>query len=339
MQLLGDDRRIHLLRKTGNQYRSVTSQAGWASYNGETSGSRYSPLTQISKSNVGRIGAEVDLQPAQHVAAAGDAGRGRRRDVCDERQRVLRARRRQRSRDLALPASADQGPGRQRRRRREPRRRRRRRSRVHGHRSRAPHRAQPPHGRAPLGNRDGGLAPELQRDRRAAAGRQPRRHRHVRRRRRRARLRGRVRSVDRQRGVALLDGSAAGRAGIGDVAGQGHRASGRDDVDDGRVRSAARYDLLAGRQPGTRSDRRRSRRRQSLYRFDRGARCEDRRAEVALPVHAARRLGLRRAGDAGAGGRDLAGASRASSWCRPTATDSSTCSIAPTASSSSARST
>ena len=55
MQLLGDDRRIHLLRKAGDQYRSVTSQAGWASYNGETSGSRHSPLTQISKSNVATL--------------------------------------------------------------------------------------------------------------------------------------------------------------------------------------------------------------------------------------------------------------------------------------------
>ena len=237
MQLLGDDRRIHLLRKTGDQYRSVTSQAGWASYNGETSGSRYSPLTQISKSNVAHAGAEVDLQPAQHIAAAGDAGRRRRRDVCDERERVLRARRRQRPGDLALPASADEGAGRQRRRRRQPRRQRRRRSRVHGDRSRAPHRAQPPYRRAAVGDRDGGLAPELQRHRRAAARRQPRRHRHVGRRRRRARIRRRVRSVDRQGSVAVLDRAAAGRAGVRDLAGQGHRASGRDDVDDRRVRS------------------------------------------------------------------------------------------------------
>jgi alcohol dehydrogenase (cytochrome c) len=55
MQLLGDDRRIHLLRKTGSRYRPVTSQAGWASYNGETSGSRYSPLTQIGKGNVASL--------------------------------------------------------------------------------------------------------------------------------------------------------------------------------------------------------------------------------------------------------------------------------------------
>jgi alcohol dehydrogenase (cytochrome c) len=55
LQLLGDDRRIHLLRKTGEQYRAVTSQADWPSYNGQTTGSRYSPLTQITKGNAGRL--------------------------------------------------------------------------------------------------------------------------------------------------------------------------------------------------------------------------------------------------------------------------------------------
>jgi alcohol dehydrogenase (cytochrome c) len=52
LQLLGDDRSLHLLRKSGGRYRSVTSQADWPSYNGQTSGSRYSPLAQITTSNV-----------------------------------------------------------------------------------------------------------------------------------------------------------------------------------------------------------------------------------------------------------------------------------------------
>ena len=68
-------------------------------------------------------GAEVDLQPAEHVDAAGDAGRGRRRDVRDERQPVLRARRRHRARDLALLAPANERPHRQRGGRHQPRRR------------------------------------------------------------------------------------------------------------------------------------------------------------------------------------------------------------------------
>jgi alcohol dehydrogenase (cytochrome c) len=54
LQLLGDDRRIHLLRTTGEQYRAVTSQTDWPSYNGQTSGSRYSPLAQITARNVAR---------------------------------------------------------------------------------------------------------------------------------------------------------------------------------------------------------------------------------------------------------------------------------------------
>src|SRR5262245_18858176 len=55
LQLLGDDRKIHLLRKRGTLYRAVTSQADWPSYNGQTNGSRYSPLAQITARNVARI--------------------------------------------------------------------------------------------------------------------------------------------------------------------------------------------------------------------------------------------------------------------------------------------
>jgi alcohol dehydrogenase (cytochrome c) len=55
LQLLGDDRRLHLLRRNGARYRPVTSRVGWPSYNGATSGSRYSPLDQITPGNVGRL--------------------------------------------------------------------------------------------------------------------------------------------------------------------------------------------------------------------------------------------------------------------------------------------
>jgi alcohol dehydrogenase (cytochrome c) len=54
LQLLGNDRKIHLFRKSGDRYRAVTSQSDWPSYNGQTSGSRYSPLAQITASNVSR---------------------------------------------------------------------------------------------------------------------------------------------------------------------------------------------------------------------------------------------------------------------------------------------
>ena len=56
MQILGDDRRAHLLRETTpGRYRAVTSQRGWTSYNGQINGNRYSPLTQITTDNVARL--------------------------------------------------------------------------------------------------------------------------------------------------------------------------------------------------------------------------------------------------------------------------------------------
>ena len=56
MQLLGDDRRVHLLRETSSgRYREVTSQVGWTTYNGQPSGNRYSTLTQITTGNVSRL--------------------------------------------------------------------------------------------------------------------------------------------------------------------------------------------------------------------------------------------------------------------------------------------
>jgi alcohol dehydrogenase (cytochrome c) len=56
MQLLGDDRRAHLLRETAaGRYRAVTSQTGWTTYNGQASGNRYSTLTEIAPGNVARL--------------------------------------------------------------------------------------------------------------------------------------------------------------------------------------------------------------------------------------------------------------------------------------------
>ena len=62
-----------------------------------------------------------------------------------------------------------------------------------------------------------------------------------------------------------------------------------------------------------------------------GARSQDRHAEVVLPVHAARSLGLGRDADVRARRRRLAGAAAQADAARRAATDSSTCSIAPTA--------
>ena len=56
MQLLGDDRAVHLLREAaGGRYREVTSQAEWPAYNGQPTGNRYSPLAGITAANVGRL--------------------------------------------------------------------------------------------------------------------------------------------------------------------------------------------------------------------------------------------------------------------------------------------
>ena len=55
MQILSDDHRLHLLRKTGERYREVTSKSDWPGYNGEPGGSRFSQLAQINTANVARV--------------------------------------------------------------------------------------------------------------------------------------------------------------------------------------------------------------------------------------------------------------------------------------------
>ena len=58
MQLLGEDQKLYLLRKAGDRYRVVTSQADWPSYNGGTTGGRYSELKQITDKNIGNLQAK-----------------------------------------------------------------------------------------------------------------------------------------------------------------------------------------------------------------------------------------------------------------------------------------
>ena len=165
-------------------------------------------------------GAEVDLQPAQRPAPAGHAGGGRRRDVRDERQRVLRARRGHRAADLAVPARAHARHDRQRRRRHQPRRGRGRRPGVHGHRSRASDRARSGDRRSGVGHRDGRLPAELRRHGRAAHGGQSGGVGRVGRRRGRARLHRRLRPGHRQGSLAVLDRAAPRRARLRHVEGR-----------------------------------------------------------------------------------------------------------------------
>jgi alcohol dehydrogenase (cytochrome c) len=44
LQLRTDDGRVHLLRRSGDRYRGVTSSADWPTYNGEPGGNRYTTL-------------------------------------------------------------------------------------------------------------------------------------------------------------------------------------------------------------------------------------------------------------------------------------------------------
>jgi alcohol dehydrogenase (cytochrome c) len=55
MQLLGDDRRLHLLRPAGDKYRRVTSDVDWPTYHGQLGGNRFTTLDQIHKGNVARL--------------------------------------------------------------------------------------------------------------------------------------------------------------------------------------------------------------------------------------------------------------------------------------------
>jgi alcohol dehydrogenase (cytochrome c) len=55
VQLRTSDGQIHLLRRAGDRFRAVTSQADWTTYDGQYSGNRFSGLRQIDKTNVARL--------------------------------------------------------------------------------------------------------------------------------------------------------------------------------------------------------------------------------------------------------------------------------------------
>ena len=231
VQVLDENHKLHLLRLTappwsgsstvltaspstmlgpGARYREVTSQADWPTYNGEPSGNRYSPLTQINRATSARwrrsgcsalpSAARLQVTPVvvdgvMYVTA---------------RQRVLRARRRQRPPDLALPAAAHARAW-----------------------SATPPAASIAASASPatacswspinahliaLNRFTGALLWDTEMadwrqnynaTSRAAGGRQPGDLGHLRRRRRRARIRRRVRSGHRQGSLALLDRAAA----------------------------------------------------------------------------------------------------------------------------------
>jgi len=64
MQLLSDDRKLHLLRRVGDRYRRVTSGVDWPTYHGDVSGNRFSALDQIHKGNLGRLAPRWTYSPS-----------------------------------------------------------------------------------------------------------------------------------------------------------------------------------------------------------------------------------------------------------------------------------
>ena len=67
LQIRTDDGRVRLLRKMGDRYRLVTSQADWPTYHGDPGGNRYTTLTQIDKNSVARLTAKW-MFPLPNVA-------------------------------------------------------------------------------------------------------------------------------------------------------------------------------------------------------------------------------------------------------------------------------
>jgi alcohol dehydrogenase (cytochrome c) len=55
LQLRTDDKRVHLLRRSGEMFRPVTSEVSWPTYNGDPGGNRYTTLTEINKDTVKRL--------------------------------------------------------------------------------------------------------------------------------------------------------------------------------------------------------------------------------------------------------------------------------------------
>jgi alcohol dehydrogenase (cytochrome c) len=55
LQIRTADSKIHLMRRSGEHFREVTSQTDWPAYDGGFGGNRYTALRQIDKTNVSRL--------------------------------------------------------------------------------------------------------------------------------------------------------------------------------------------------------------------------------------------------------------------------------------------
>ena len=252
--------------------------------------------------------AEVGASDAHAGKSGGHAAGGRWRDVCHAAsERCVRARCRDRAAVLVLrpqPAREDQRLLRS----GESRAGHAWQSFVHGHGGRTPGGAGCENRRRDLGRRGGRSHEGLQRDG-GPAGRERQDHHGRRGRRvRHPRLRGRLRRRDRQARLALPHHTRAWGAGIGDVEGQRVENRRGLDVGNGLLRSAVEPSLLGNRQRVAGLEWRRASGRQSVYGERGGAVARHRKAEVAFPIHSARRARLRRGADPCAGGRRIPGA-------------------------------
>ena len=168
MQVLTDDKRVHLLRRAGEPLSRGHVAERLADLQRRPA---RQPLHHDDSDQQGQrraAGAEMGLHDSRRRQLAGHAGRRRRHHVRRQSQRVLRARCGHRPADLALSAAAFEGANCG---ARQPRRQHRRRPAVHGHRRRASAGAEPVHRRAAVGHHDGRLAQELLGDLGAAASR------------------------------------------------------------------------------------------------------------------------------------------------------------------------
>jgi alcohol dehydrogenase (cytochrome c) len=55
VQVRSGDGRVHLLRRSGDRFREVTSGTDWPTYNGDPGGNRYTTLTAIDKTTISRL--------------------------------------------------------------------------------------------------------------------------------------------------------------------------------------------------------------------------------------------------------------------------------------------
>ena len=309
----------------------------WRTYNGSDSANRYSPLTQITRDNVASLklkwvfpmpyfGLEVTPLAADGVlyvtgpnqVVALDAGTG------------------QALWTYSRPPSP--GTGRRRAARHQPRRRASRRQGLLRHRQRPPARARSRHRRAAVGNADGARAPPSERRHHYGGTIAPlvvRRH-------------GRSpASPARMRASAVSSRPSTprparwcGGAGPCPVAANAasrpgrvrSRSGRRVDLADRLVRPVVRHALLGDRQSlAGRRRPRPSRATTSITNCVLALDADDRRAEVALPVHAARRRRIAMPPSPTCWWTACIAASRRSCCSTPIATASSTCSIGPTA--------